>query len=103
MSASYPFKVPVTISPLAKRTPMPPIPSKPGKEKPTLTTTGKLDGNPLIHILAQIQDILLLGPLPLSSSLRTSSSFRVAASPTAPAAIFAASSSSSAAASCVWL
>lgn len=48
-------------------------------ERPTLTPAAELDGNLLVHVLAQIQDVLFLRPLCLllprcMSALCTSSS-----------------------------
>lgn len=58
---------------------------------PTFAATAKLDGNLLVHVLAQVQDVFLLGALRLSRGASalgpaaTAASATVAASPAAAA------------------
>lgn len=60
----------------------------------TFSATSKLDGNLLIHVLPQIQNIFFLGLLSLPSGMATTSFAGLAASPTSSPAMVASSTSS---------
>lgn len=61
----------------------------------TFTTSGKLDGDLFVHILPQIQDILLLRLFAIPSPMRTTAPFAAMTPPaTSSAAVLAAPASS---------
>jgi len=62
-------------------------------KKLTLATAAELDGNPLVHVLAQVQDVLFLGPLCLL--LPRCVSALCASSSSAPASTMVAASAAS--------
>jgi hypothetical protein len=107
INASYPFNVPVTIifplhisSLFSSLSPSLSLSSpslhstKLSKGKQTFPSTSKLHRDLLIHILPQIQNVLLLGsfPLPPSIYMAASSSFMIASSASSTTASRAATS-----------